>query len=47
LLHIPGGFSGGFRPHKGYVERKIVDELYMKLQKRRARKSLDCFLTEE
>jgi len=24
LLHIPGGFSGGFRPHKGYVERQIV-----------------------
>ncbi len=36
LLHIPGGFSGGFRPHKGYVERKIVEELYSKLQKTRA-----------
>jgi len=47
LLHIPGGFSGGFRPHKGYVERKIVDELYQKLQKRRANKSLDRFLNEE
>ena len=33
LLHIPGGFSGGFRPHKGYVERRIVEELYKKLQK--------------
>ena len=22
LLHIPGGFSGGFRPHKGYVGAK-------------------------
>ncbi|HEX9262693.1 MAG TPA: putative metallopeptidase [Candidatus Bathyarchaeia archaeon] len=38
LLHIPGGFSGGFRPHKGYVERKIVEELYCKLQKTRAAK---------
>jgi len=47
LLHIPGGFSGGFRPHKGYVERKIVDELYQKLQKRRANKSLDRFLNEK
>ena len=36
LLHIPGGFSGGFRPHKGYVERKIVEELYKKLQTARA-----------
>ena len=24
LMHIPGGFSGGFRPHKGYVERKML-----------------------
>jgi predicted metallopeptidase len=41
LLHIPGGFSGGFRPHKGYVERKIVEQLYEKLQQSRAlRKSV-------
>ncbi len=33
LLHIPGGFAGGFRPHKGYVERKTVEKLYRKLQK--------------
>jgi predicted metallopeptidase len=38
LLHIPGGFSGGFRPHKGYVERKIVERLYKKLQQTRASK---------
>jgi predicted metallopeptidase len=38
LLHIPGGFSGGFRPHKGYVERKIVEQLYRKLQQTRASK---------
>jgi predicted metallopeptidase len=39
LLHIPGGFSGGFRPHKGYVERKTVELLYKKLQQARASKS--------
>ena len=31
LLHIPGGFSGGFRPHKGYVDRKTVVICYKKL----------------
>ena len=36
LLHIPGGFSGGFRPHKGYVERETVNLLYKKLQKVRS-----------
>jgi predicted metallopeptidase len=41
LMHIPGGFSGGFRPHKGYVERKMVEEVYAKLKKSRAaRKTL-------
>ena len=39
LLHIPGGFSGGFRPHKGYVERRIVEELYKKMQTARAFKN--------
>ena len=36
LMHIPGGFSGGFRPHKGYVERKNVEAVYKKLQNDRA-----------
>ncbi len=36
LMHIPGGFSGGFRPHKGYVERRYVEEVYNKLRKKRA-----------
>jgi predicted metallopeptidase len=31
LLHIPGGFSGGFRPHKGYVNRQTVEVCYKKL----------------
>lgn len=38
LMHIPGGFSGGFRPHKGYVERKDVEAVYAKLKKSRAAK---------
>jgi predicted metallopeptidase len=43
LMHIPGGFSGGFRPHKGYVERKHVEQFYKKLQQTRAsRKSQSC-----
>ena len=35
LLHIPKGFSGGFRPHKGYVNRKRVERLHKKLVERR------------
>lgn len=40
LLHIPGGFSGGFRPHKGYVQRKTIEKLYKKLQKRRGARKI-------
>jgi len=43
LLHIPGGFSGGFRPHKGYVERKTVELLYEKLQQARASKESNLY----
>ncbi len=39
LMHIPGGFSGGFRPHKGYVERKMVEEIYARMKKARAAKT--------
>jgi len=28
LLHIPKGFSGGFRPHKGYINNKTINKLY-------------------
>jgi len=28
LLHIPEGFSGGFRHHKGYISNKIVKRLH-------------------
>jgi len=31
LLHIPEGFSGGFRPHKGYITRRRIDSLHEKL----------------
>ena len=44
LLHIPGGFSGGFRPHKGYVERKIVEQLYKRLQQVRASRKTEACL---
>ncbi len=47
LLHIPGGFSGGFRPHKGYVERRIVEDLYCKLQKTRASKKSSRLFPDE
>ena len=36
LLHIPKGFSGGFRPHKGYISRKRVEKLYRSLLKKRS-----------
>lgn len=35
LLHIPKGFSGGFRPHKGYVEKAEVERLHKLLVKQR------------
>jgi predicted metallopeptidase len=28
LLHIPKGFTGGFRPHKGYISHEIVEHLH-------------------
>jgi len=38
LLHIPKAFSGGFRPHKGYIDGKRVERLHRLLQKRRSLK---------
>lgn len=35
LLHIPKGFSGGFRPHKGYIDRKRVDKLHKEFLEKR------------
>ncbi len=39
LLHIPKGFSGGFRPHKGYIDKKRVEMLHHVFLKRRSLKS--------
>ncbi|MBC7130636.1 metallopeptidase [Candidatus Bathyarchaeota archaeon] len=35
LLHIPKGFSGGFRPHHGFISPRKVEQLYRELQNRR------------
>jgi predicted metallopeptidase len=35
LLHIPAAFAGGFRPHKGYINEEIVDQLYRTFRKQR------------
>jgi len=31
LLHIPKGFAGGFRPHKGNITRKRIEDLHWRL----------------
>jgi len=28
LLHIPRAFAGGFRPHKGYIDERTVEQLH-------------------
>jgi predicted metallopeptidase len=35
LLHIPKGFKGGFRPHKGYVSKEQVENMYKEYKKRK------------
>ena len=35
LLHIPKKFSGGFRPHKGYIDRKLIERLHRELLEKR------------
>ncbi len=37
LLHVPKGFAGGFRPHKGYIDERTVGALHQKLQEQRDR----------
>jgi len=34
LLHIPKGFSGGFRPHKGYINKRTIDKLHEAYKRR-------------
>ena len=46
LLHIPKGFSGGFRPHRGYVERKTVELLHKKLQQLRKAKGIEDYISD-
>ncbi|MCS7120200.1 MAG: putative metallopeptidase [Nitrososphaerota archaeon] len=41
LLHIPKNFTGGFRPHKGYISRKTIEVLHKRLENKRADKILD------
>ena len=36
LLHIPAGFAGGFRPHKGYIDRGTVDNMHRAFKEQRA-----------
>ena len=35
LLHVPEAFAGGFRPHKGYINDRIVENLYRTLLEQR------------
>ena len=35
LMHIPRGFKGGFRPHKGYVSRQQVEKMFKEYKKRK------------
>lgn len=37
LLHVPHGFKGGFRPHKGYVNGETVERWYRRLQQQKNR----------
>jgi predicted metallopeptidase len=46
LLHIPKGFSGGFRPHRGYIDRRTVELLHKKLQEQRKAKGMDDYLSD-
>ena len=46
LLHIPKGFSGGFRPHRGYVDRRAVELLHRKLQEQRKAKDIEDYVSD-
>jgi len=46
LLHIPKGFSGGFRPHRGYIDRKTVELLHKKLQEQRKAKGIEDYVSD-
>jgi predicted metallopeptidase len=40
LLHIPKGFKGGFRHHKGWINKKKIDNLHTLLTEKRKVRSL-------
>jgi predicted metallopeptidase len=35
LLHIPRAFAGGFRPHKGYIDERTVEQLHRTFRKQK------------
>lgn len=35
LLHIPHGFGGGFRPHKGYVNKELVETWHRRYRQKK------------
>ncbi len=36
LLHIPKGFAGGFRPHKGYINKRTIEKLHETFKQRKS-----------
>jgi len=44
LLHIPKGFSGGFRPHKGYISNKKIIRLHKVYRQRRTSRNVHPIL---
>jgi predicted metallopeptidase len=40
LMHIPMGFKGGFRPHKGYVSKHQVEEMHKKYRRKTSEHSI-------
>lgn len=34
LMHIPKGFKGGFRHHKGYISKRKVEKMHREYMKR-------------
>jgi predicted metallopeptidase len=45
LMHIPAGFSGGFVPHKGRINRRSVEKMHKEYSGRCG--SLDAFAKEQ
>ena len=39
LLHIPKGFLGGFRHHKGYITKKKIDDMHKCFKNKRKHSS--------